>query len=143
MCLDHEELCGSIQPVDTVSVGAMTKLEHNITLPRQLDEDVHFSNTGPTAASVNATEHHPVYMYSPAHLQLPTGDLTDRRNFRMYNQIAVNLPLVEGDSGTCIYIVKHPDNKNGCIGMAIAFCDGQTLFTPLKDIFERMNDFLK
>ncbi|CAC5384239.1 unnamed protein product [Mytilus coruscus] len=136
ICLDREELRVSTQTVDTVSAGAMTKLLQNITLPRQSHVDVQFSNTGSTAASVNANVYHPLWIYSPAHLQLPSGYLTDRRIFRMYNQMAVNLPLVEGDSGTCIYIVNHPGNKNGCIGMAIAFCGGLTLVTPLKDIFK-------
>jgi hypothetical protein len=52
-------------------------------------------------------------------MQLTTGYLTDKRVFCMYNQIVINLGLRPGDSGTCIYIVQHP-NKNGCIGMAIA-----------------------
>lgn len=139
ICLDHEEFCISTQTADTVSAGAMTKLEQSIKFPRQSDVDVQFSNTGPTAASVNANVYHPLWIYTPAHLQLPSGYLTDRRIFRMYNQMAVNLPLVQGDSGTCIYIVNHPGNKNGCIGMAIAFCGGLTLVTPLKEIFKRMN----
>lgn len=138
-CLDHEEFCISIQTADIVSAGAMTKIETNIKFPRQSDVDVQFSNTGPTAASVNANVYHPLWIYSPAHLQLPSGYLTDRRIFRMYNQIAVNLPLVQGDSGTCIYIVNHPGQKNGCIGMAIAFCGGLTLVTPLKDILKKIN----
>jgi hypothetical protein len=34
-------------------------------------------------------------------------------------------------------MVMHP-NKNGCIGMAIAFCGGLTVVTPLKEILNRM-----
>lgn len=139
MCLDHAEICITTQTVDTVSAGAMTTLDQSITIRRQSDVDVQFSNTGPTAASVNANVYHPLWIYTPAHLQLPSGYLTDRRIFRMYNQMAVHLPLVQGDSGTCIYIVNHPGNKNGCIGMAIAFCGGLTLVTPLKEIFKRIN----
>ncbi|CAC5391225.1 unnamed protein product [Mytilus coruscus] len=138
-CLDHEEFCISIQTADIVSAGAMTKMEINIKFPRQSDADVQFSNTGPTTASVNNNVYHPLWTYSPVHLQLPSGYLTDRRIFRMYNQIAINLPLVQGDSGTCIYIINHPGQKNGCIGMAIAFCGGLTLVTPLKDILKRIN----
>lgn len=138
-CLDHEEFCISSQTADTISAGAVTKSEKNVMFPRQSDVDVQFSNTGPTAAIVNANVYQPLWIYSQAHLQLPSGFLTDRRIFRMYNQIALNLPLVQGDSGTCIYIVNHPGHKNGCIGMAVAFSGGLTLVTPLKDILKRMN----
>ncbi|CAC5376544.1 unnamed protein product [Mytilus coruscus] len=91
-CLDHEEFCISSQAADTVSAGAMTKAEKNIMFPRQSDVDVQFSNTGATAAIVNANVYHPHWIYSQAHLQLPSGYLTERRIFRMYNQIALNLP---------------------------------------------------
>jgi len=135
--LDHEEFCAP-QAAATVAVwGAMTKLHENITFPKQSDVDIVFSNIGQAAGSANGNECQPLLLHTPAHMQLTAGYLTDKRMFRMYNQIAIILRLNPGDSGTCIYIVQHP-KKNGCIGMAIAFCGGLTIVTPLKDIFKRM-----
>lgn len=98
-----------------------------------------FSNTGQTAANVNSNVFQPLWISTSAHMQLSSGYLTDKRIFRMYNQMVINLGLKPGDSGTCIYVVQHPQNKNGCIGMAIAFCAGLTIVTPLKDILKRIN----
>ncbi|CAG2188370.1 unnamed protein product [Mytilus edulis] len=91
-------------PAETVSPGAgdKSKLERKITFPRQSDVDVR-SQTPSNRSYVNANVYHPLWMYTPAHLQLPSGYLTDRRIFRMYNQMALNLPLVQGDSGTHLH----------------------------------------
>ena len=118
--------------------GAMAKLSTpDITFPKQSDEDIEFSNIGQTHGIANNNVFYPLLLHTPAHMQSTTGPLTKKRVFRMYNQIVINLELSPGDSGTCIYIVKHP-NKNGCIGMAIAFCGGLTVVTPLKEILNRM-----
>lgn len=55
----------------------------------------------------------------------------------MYNQLHLNIPLVQGDSGTGIYIQNlHP---NGCLGMAIAFLNGMSVVTPMKTILSEIN----
>ena len=135
--LDHEEFCVPQATANVVGCGAMKKLQENVTFPKQSDVDIVFSNIGQAAVSANSNTLHPLLMHSPAHVQLTTGYLTDKRELRMYNQIGINLGLRPGDSGTCIYIVRHP--KTGCIGMAIAMVEGYTIVTPLKDIFKRMD----
>jgi len=138
-CLDHEEFCIPHQSATVVAPCAMPKIKTGITFPNQTDEDIQFSLIGPTAASVNSNTFFPLLINHPAHMQLPAGYLTDKRIFRMYNQIVLNLTLQLGDSGTCIYIVNHP-TKTGCIGMAIAMNGGQlTIVTPLKDILKRVS----
>ena len=118
--------------------GAKTKLSTPaITFPKQSDEDIEFSNIGQTAGIANNNVVHPLLLHTPAHMQSTTGNLTEKRVFRMYNQFGIHLGLKPGDSGTCIYIIENP-NKNGCIGMAIAVCDSLTVVTPLKDILNRM-----
>jgi hypothetical protein len=118
--------------------GAMTKiLEVGITFPKQSNIDIEFSNIGQTAGIANNNVVHPLLLHTPAHMQSTTGNLTEKRVFRMYNQFGIHLGLKPGDSGTCIYIIENP-NKNGCIGMAIAVCDSLTVVTPLKDILNRM-----
>ncbi|VDI06723.1 Hypothetical predicted protein [Mytilus galloprovincialis] len=138
-CLDHEDFCILQQTAKVVGAGSMTKLEENVQFPKQTDVDILFSSTGQTATVVNGNVFQPLWINSQAHMQLSTGFLNDKRIFRMYNQITINLGLQPGDSGTCIYIVQHPYNKNGCIGMAIAFCGGMTIVTPLKDILKRIS----
>jgi hypothetical protein len=134
--IDHEEFCATQATANVIGWGAMTKLQEDITFPNQSNIDIVFSNIGQATGSANGNEFQPLLMHTPAHMQLTTGYLTDKRVFCMYNQIGINLGLRPGDSGTCIYIVQHP--KQGCIGMAIAFCGGLTVVTPLKDIFKRM-----
>ena len=134
--LDHEEFCATQATAKVIGWGAMTRLQGDITFPNQSNIDIVFSNIGQAAGNANGNEFQPLLMHTPAHMQLTTGYLTDKRVFCMYNQIGIHLELKPGDSGTCIYIVQHP--KNGCIGMAIAFCGGLTVVTPLKDIFKRM-----
>ena len=135
--IDHEEFCATQATANVIGWGAMTKLQEDITFPNQSNIDIVFSNIGQATGSANGNEFQPLLMHTPAHMQLTTGYLTDKRVFCMYNQIGINLGLRPGDSGTCIYIVQHP--KQGCIGMAIAFCGGLTVVTPLKDIFRRMH----
>ena len=135
--LDHEEFCVSQETATVVGAGAMTKLECSVIFPKQREVEIFFSNVGQAAGSANGNVFQPLWMHTPAHMQLTTGYLTDKRVFCMYNQIVINLGLRPGDSGTCIYIVQHP-NKNGCIGMAIAVCGGLTIVTPLKDILKRI-----
>ena len=134
--LDHEEWCVTQETTNVVACGAMTKLKEDVRFPKQSDEDIHFSNIGQAAGSANGNVFQPLWIYTPAHMQSTEGYLTDKRVFRMYNQIAINLGLRPGDSGTCIYVVQP--NKKGCIGMAIAMCDSLTIVTPLKDIFKRI-----
>ena len=136
--LDHEEFCAPQATATVVAKGAMQKYQEDVTFPKQKDVDVVFSNIGKVAGSANGNEFQPLWMHTPAHMQLTAGHLTDKRVFRMYNQIAINLGLIPGDSGTCIYIVNHP-TKNGCIGMAIAFCGDLTIVTPIKDILKRIS----
>ena len=137
--LDHEEFCAPQVTTNVVGWGAMTKLQENVTFPKQSDVDIVFSNIGQAAGIANGNEFHPLWIYTPVHMQSTEGCLTDKRLCRMYNQIGINLNLGPGDSGTCIYIIQHPQ-KNGCIGMAIAFCGDLTIVTPLKDIINRMSN---
>jgi hypothetical protein len=136
--LDHNEFCVPQETATVVRKGAITKLHCNVTFPKQTEVDIVFSNIGQAAVSANGNEYQPLLLHTPAHMQLTAGRLTDKRVFCMYNQIAINLGLRPGDSGTCIYIVQHP-TKNGCIGMAIAFCGDLTIVTPLTDILKRMS----
>ena len=135
--LDHEELCVPQVTTNVVGWGAMTKLQADVTFLKQSDIDIVFSNIEQAAGSANGNEFQPLWMHTPVHMKSTAGYLTDKRVFCMYNQIGIHLGLRPGDSGTCIYIIQHP--KNGCIGMAIAFCGGLTVVTPLKDIFRRMH----
>jgi hypothetical protein len=138
--LDHENFCVPKETATVVAKGAMTSLRANVTFPKQSDVEIVFSNIGQAAGIANGNEFHPLWIYTPVYMQSTTGHLTDKRVFRMYNQIAIkNLGLQPGDSGTCIYIIEHPQN-NGCIGMAIAFCGDLTIVTPLKDIINRMSN---
>ncbi|CAG2232284.1 unnamed protein product [Mytilus edulis] len=107
-CLDHEDFCIPQQTAKVVGAGSMTKLEENVQFPKQTDVDILFSSTGQTATVVNGNVFQPLWINSQAHMQLSTGFLNDKRIFRMYNQITINLGLQPGDSGTCIYIVQHP-----------------------------------
>ena len=116
----------------------MNKLQENVTFSKQSDGDIEFSNIGQTAGCANCKVFKPLWMQTPAHMQFTAGCLTEKRVVRFYNQISIHLKLEAGDSGTCIYVVQHP-NKNGCIGMAIAMCGGLTVVTPLKDIFKEMS----
>ena len=134
--LDHEEFCVPQVTTNVVGWGAMTPLQDDVTFLRQDDADVLFSNIGQAAGNANNNVFQPLWIYTPAHMQSTEGCLTDKRVFRMYNQIGINLKLGPGDSGTCIYVVKHP--KTGCIGMVIAKCGSLAIVTPLKDIFKRM-----
>ena len=136
--VEREDLFCPQATATCIGWGAMTKLSTPyITFPKQSHEDIDFSNIGQTTGIANNNVFYPLLLHTPAHMQSTTGPLTKKRVFRMYNQIVINLGLSPGDSGTCIYIVKHP-NKNGCIGMAIAFCGGLTVVTPIKDILNRM-----
>ena len=136
--LERDDLCAPQATAKVVGWGAMEKLPPtDVTFPKQSDEDIVFSNIGQAAGIANGNAFQPLLLCSPGHMQSTTGNTTDKRVFRMYNQFVINLGLKPGDSGTCIYIVENP-NKNGCIGMAIAFCGGLTIVTPLKDILKQM-----
>ena len=134
--LDHEELCVPQVTTNVIGLGATTKVEENVKFLGQDDVDILFSNIGQAAGSANGNVIHPLWICTAAHMQSTVGCLTDKRVFRMYNQIGINLGLRPGDSGTCIYIDEP--TKKGCIGMAIAMCGNLTIVTPLKDIFKRM-----
>ena len=137
--LERDDLCAPQATAKVIRWGAMTKLPAtDVTFPKQTDEVIVFSNIGQAAGIANGIELQPLLLSSPGHMQSTTGHLTDKKEFRMYNQFIINLGLKPGDSGTCIYIVQNA-NKNGCIGMAIAFCGGLAIVTPLKDIINRMS----
>jgi hypothetical protein len=134
--LDHEQFCGTQTATNVVGWGAETKLQEVVTFSTQSNENIEFSNIGQAAVSANGNTLHPLWMHTPVHMQLKTGYLTEQNECRMYNQIGIILGLKQGDSGTCIYVIKHP--RQGCIGMAIAMTGDLTIVTPLKDIFQRM-----
>ena len=131
--IDHEEFCAPEAIAKAIRVGSVKKKDDCVKFPKQKEVEIVFSG------SANRNECQPLLQHTSAHMQLTEGYLTDKRVFCMYNQIAVNLGLNPGDSGTCIYIVEETKRKNGCIGMAIAFCPGLTIVTPLKDILKRMS----
>ena len=136
--VERDDLCCPQATAKGIGWGASTKLPTaDITFSKQCNKDIEFLNIGQTAGIANSNVFHPLLLHTPAHIQSTTGPLTNKRVFRMYNQIVINLGLELGDSGTCIYIVQHP-NKNGCIGMVIAMVRGLTIITPLKDILNRM-----
>ena len=135
--LDHEKLCGTQAAVNVVGCGAKNKLLDIVIFPKQSDVDIEFSNIGQSAVSANGNTYWPLRMHTRAHIRVTTGYATDKNECRMYGQIGIILGLGPGDSGTCIYIVQHPNT--GCIGMAIAMGGFFTIVTPLKDIFKRMD----
>ena len=132
--LDHETLCDHQVTTKVVGWGAETQLQENVTF---LKNSLSLLSLGQAAVSANGNTFDQLLMHTQVHMQSTAGYLTDRRVFRMYNQIGIDLKLGSGDSGTCIYVVKLPNNK-GCIGMVIGRCGSLAIVTPLKDIFKRM-----
>ena len=140
ICLDHEEFCATQETASVVAIGAMTGPQQlSVTFPMQTYIDMTLTNIGQASGSANSNEFQPVFILTPAHMQSAVGRLTDTRVFRMYNQIVINLKLIPGDSGTCIYIFGTP-NQNGCIGMVIGMCGGLSIVTPLNDILKRISN---
>lgn len=151
--IDYELLTLTHSEVDTMAFGQLTTVEHCKTVfgPERMIE-VELKNLGQAIASANSSSIFPVMIAQPAHFQVLQGPFPATTTFRMYNQLCLNVPLVPGDSGTCIYIRNCPyssdkvkcklSDKNGkcphsgCLGMAIAFSNGMSIVTPLKKIFE-------
>lgn len=121
--------------------GAVTGIKQNVTFDLQTDKDVNFQNIGQINVHANGSTFQPLLIAQPAHMQLPVGSLNEKRIFTMYNQMVMNIPLQEGDSGTCIYITGNTPLNTGCVGMAIAFCSGSgySLVTPIKEIIRAIN----
>lgn len=122
--------------------GAVSgKILKDVKLEHSSAKDVYLKDLGNAAATANGALFHPLVMASPAHIQLPVGALTDRRIFTMYNQMVMNVPLKEGDSGTCIYITGNTPKNTGCVGMANSFCSGSglALVTPIEEIIKAIN----
>jgi hypothetical protein len=132
--LDHEELCDKHVTTNFVGWGAETQLQKDVTFHNR---HIALLSLGQAAVSANGNTLQQLCMYTPVHMQSTAGYLTDRRVFRMYNQIGIDLNLRSGDSGTCIYVVQPP-NRKGCIGMVIGMCGNVAIVTPLKAIFMRM-----
>lgn len=114
---------------------------YNVTFDRTTSKDVHFDNLGQMATILNGTVFQPLLFASPSHIQLPVGALTDRRIITLYNQMVLNLPLKQGDSGTCVYVTRHAPKNTGCIGIANSFCSGSGLsvVTPIQEIISEIN----
>lgn len=138
---DHTFLCCTRSKVSTVAPGAVSKIEKDVTFENTRAEDVYLNNLGNVAANVNGAHYQPLVNASPAHMQIPVGAVNDRRVFTMYNQMVMNIPLKEGDSGTCIYITGSTPKNTGCVGMANSFCSGSglSLVTPIDEIIKAMN----
>lgn len=138
---DHMTLCCTKETVSVVAPGAFTKKEQNVTFQRPTHEDVYFQDIGQINGHANGITFQPLLIAQPAHMQLPVGSLTEKRIFTMYNQMVMNIPLQQRDSGTCIYITGNTLQNTGCVGMAIAFCSGSglSLVTPLQAIICAIN----
>lgn len=154
-CLDYELLMLTNSEVETMAFGQLTTVEHCKTVfgPERMIE-VELKNLGQAVAVANGNPTFPVMIAQPAHFQMFQGSLPSTTTFRIYNQLCLNVPLVPGDSGTCIYIRNCPYSKanekcklsdkngkcphSGCLGMAIAFINGMSIVTPLKKIFEHI-----
>ncbi|XP_052106695.1 uncharacterized protein LOC127739142 [Mytilus californianus] len=139
---DHKFLCGRDDNVTTVTPGAFSgKILNDVKLEHSSAKDVYLKDLGNAAANTNGAHFQPLVMASPAHMQLPVGAQTDRRIFTMYNQMVMNIPLKEGDSGTCVYITGNTPKNTGCVGMANSFCSGSglSLVTPIEEIIKAMN----
>lgn len=136
---DHLVLCCTGSRVSTVAHGAVTKNAQDVTFQRQTEKDVCFQELGPINGHANGVNFQPLFIAQPAHMQLPVGSLTEKRMLTMYNQMVMNIPLQQGDSGTCIYITGNTQQNTGCVGMAIAFCSGRSLVTPIQDIVRAVN----
>lgn len=154
-CIDYELLTLTHSEVETMAFGQVTTVEDCKTEfePERMIE-VELKNLGQAVAVANGNPTFPVMIAQPAHFQMSMGSLPATTTFRMYNQLCLNVPLVPGDSGTCIYIRNCPYSKanekcklsdnngkcphSGCLGMAIAFSNGMSIVTPLKKIFEHI-----
>ncbi|VDH89832.1 Hypothetical predicted protein [Mytilus galloprovincialis] len=154
-CIDYELLTLTHSEVETMAFGQVTTVENCKTgfEPERIIE-VQLKSLGQAVAVANGNPTFPVMIAQPAHFQMSQGSLPATTTFRMYNQLCLNIPLVPGDSGTCIYIKDCPyskanekcklsDNKgkcphSGCLGMAIAFSNGMSIVTPMKKIFEHI-----
>ncbi|XP_071154186.1 serine-rich adhesin for platelets-like isoform X3 [Mytilus edulis] len=138
---DHTMLCCTRETVSVMAPGAVTGIKQNVTFDLQTDKDVNFQNIGQINVHANGSTFQPLLIAQPAHMQLPVGSLNEKRIFTMYNQMVMNIPLQEGDSGTCIYITGNTPLNTGCVGMAIAFCSGSgySLVTPIKEIIRAIN----
>lgn len=154
-CIDYELLTLTHSEVQTMAFGQVTTVENCKTEfePERMIE-VELKSLGQAVAVANGNPTFPVMIAQPAHFQMSQGSLPATTTFRMYNQLCLNIPLVPGDSGTCIYIRNCPysnanekcklSDKNGkcphsgCLGMAIAFSNGMSIVTPLKKIFEHI-----
>lgn len=136
---DHLVLCCTGSTVSTVAHGAATTNTQDVTFQRQTEKDVYFHELGSINGHANGVNFQPLLIAQPAHGQFPVGSLTEKRMFTMYNQMVMNIPLQPGDSGTCIYITGNTPQNTGCVGMAIAFCSGLSLVTPMQDIVRAVN----
>ncbi|XP_063410251.1 uncharacterized protein LOC134693387 [Mytilus trossulus] len=152
-CIDYELLTLTNSHVEIMAFGQQTTIDKCKTVcqPEEVIE-VELKSMGHATAVANGNTTFPVMIAQPAHFQMPQGRFPATTTFRMYNQLCLNVPLVSGDSGTCIYLRNCPyasanvkcnlsgsNGKcphSGCLGMAIAFSNGMSIVTPLKKIFD-------
>lgn len=130
--VDIANICNT--KADVLCPGGFTTIKEKVKVTAQEDcVELQFTTDG---GGVQIGCAQPLMIATTCHMQLSPGCLSGRRVFRMYNQLALNLSLNLGDSGTCIYVTDNKTQK-GCLGMAIAFFStGQCIVTPLKEILK-------
>ncbi|VDI46741.1 Hypothetical predicted protein [Mytilus galloprovincialis] len=112
---DRLVLCCTGSCVSTLAHGAVTTNAQDVTFQLQTERDVCFHELGPINGHANGVNFQPLLIAQPAHMQLPARSLTEKRMFTMYNQMVMNIPLQQGDSGTCIYITGNTQQNTGCV----------------------------
>lgn len=112
-----------------------------VAFGKEENVEVELRRLGLATAVANEVVTFPMSISSPAHFQHIVGQLPTPKTFRMHNQLYLNIPLVLGDSGTCLYIKNYI--QTGCLGMAIAFLNGISVVTPMKNIFDKLTNVLQ
>ncbi|CAC5408684.1 unnamed protein product [Mytilus coruscus] len=136
--IDYELLTINRATQDIHAYGSTTRGgKHTVMFRNEEDIEIELQGLGQAAAVANGNVIFPIMIASQAHFQQVQTCLSSPKTFRMYNQLYLNIPLIQGDSGTGIYIQNYI--QNGCLGMAIAFLNGNSVVTPMKTIFSKID----
>ncbi|XP_076095643.1 uncharacterized protein LOC143066709 [Mytilus galloprovincialis] len=123
-------ICSTNSNISIVAAGAFSQFA---------TEYSSLKNPGKVPANMDSAHNQPLIRAHPVHGAISLNSSTGSQDFLMYNQMVMNIPLKDGDSGTCIYITKSTSQETGCVGMANSFCSGYSIVTPLDDIIRAMN----
>lgn len=121
-----------------MAYGSKSKIDGKyVAFGKEDNVEVELQSLGLATAVANWVVTFSMSISSPAHFQHIVGQLPTPKTFRIYNQLYLNIPLVLGDSGTCLYIKNY--SQTGWLGMAIAFLNGMSVVTPMKNIFDNID----